>query len=314
MLSHAKGRHGFTLIELLVVIAIIALLVGILLPSLSSARKLAREAKCKSQQSQIFVALTGYCNDFKEYHHAKRQNWGARFRKINTGGSFDALNLRAVKPYIIAAEQVDYAYWGVIYDQYLNIEIRPEWYQGRMPTFVSGWQVWNCPDAQTMDPYPDPPESGPFNPYNLYQTYGFNGVGVDLDLANQLKRAGLKTWWVRKENVAGTGFDGRSSVPAKLSSIAHPAQLIAYQDAFEHMLDANRDTLNDLSQYNDQDSSIGAGEGSADGNFLNWRREYFRHGSGCVTTWGDGHVSTVARAEYSPSLPWYTGLRDPRNP
>jgi len=58
-------RRGFTLIELLVVIAIIALLVGILLPSLSGARESARTVKCGANLRSLVTASLAHANDQK---------------------------------------------------------------------------------------------------------------------------------------------------------------------------------------------------------------------------------------------------------
>jgi prepilin-type N-terminal cleavage/methylation domain-containing protein len=61
--ANVRSGRGFTLIELLVVVSIIALLISILLPSLSRARKQAQLAVCSSNVRSIGLAVNTYASE-----------------------------------------------------------------------------------------------------------------------------------------------------------------------------------------------------------------------------------------------------------
>jgi prepilin-type N-terminal cleavage/methylation domain-containing protein len=61
-----KRKKGFTLIELLVVVAIIALLISILLPSLSRAREMSKRLVCGANLKGLGTSFKIYANDNDE--------------------------------------------------------------------------------------------------------------------------------------------------------------------------------------------------------------------------------------------------------
>jgi prepilin-type N-terminal cleavage/methylation domain-containing protein len=63
-----RSSLGFTLIELLVVIAIIALLIGVLLPALSKARRAGKMVKNDANLHGMGQVLTLYSNDYKSWY------------------------------------------------------------------------------------------------------------------------------------------------------------------------------------------------------------------------------------------------------
>lgn len=71
-LTPHQMRTAFTLIELLVVISIVALLMAILLPALKSARSVARNAQCMSNQRSTTALMFVYSEDYNTYLPVRR--------------------------------------------------------------------------------------------------------------------------------------------------------------------------------------------------------------------------------------------------
>ena len=68
-------RKGFTLIELLVVIAIIALLMGILMPSLQKARKMGQAAVCQAHLRQWGAVFHMYAGENDSKFWTEQNVW-----------------------------------------------------------------------------------------------------------------------------------------------------------------------------------------------------------------------------------------------
>jgi prepilin-type N-terminal cleavage/methylation domain-containing protein/prepilin-type processing-associated H-X9-DG protein len=282
-MTMANRRHparAFTLIELLVVIAIIALLLGILLPSLGTARDTARNIKCKVNMRSINLAMELYREDNKGFGN-EHTNQGARF-------DLAGRRLSADDPL---------AYWGIPYDDYINDAL----------------EVWQDPKFQMMDPYPYYSTDTQFIfDTQRYQTYGINAVFPGLtDTQNPNWKTGI--WGIVNAKRVGRGgvvVNVRTPMLRPTYQLAQPNELIIFQDAWEHALDNNGDTLNRLAQY----------DGDYGGYFRQvWRDEYFRHADRCNASFADGHVEEFSRSDVTdagkPELLFhYTGNYEDREP
>lgn len=209
-----KKTKGFTLIELLVVISIIALLMSILMPSLTRVKEQARVVVCKSNIRQIGLAFNYYADEnnysfppgFQKLAAERDGNWNFKLATY-----FDDLEIYFCPSATKTAEEGgnnpnvawtflnntngDLHYGSYGSNRYIN-DCPEEWeFQSGAPTFLN-WRKTTIPQASfvpvlldswwvttTPEETDEPPE------YDGYQdTTGHNGM-------NQfcISRHGMKT-------------------------------------------------------------------------------------------------------------------------
>jgi prepilin-type N-terminal cleavage/methylation domain-containing protein/prepilin-type processing-associated H-X9-DG protein len=108
-----RVRIGFTLVELLVVISIIAVLIGMLLPAVQSARESARRANCASNMRQIGLGLLNYESSHKVLPSGgEGTRYGAAaatttFIDAKVGGAWEFAHQSRLSPYAMILPFID---------------------------------------------------------------------------------------------------------------------------------------------------------------------------------------------------------------
>lgn len=143
--DRSRARYGFTLIELLVVIAIIAVLIGLLLPSVQKVREAANRTQCQNNLKQIGMAFHS-CHDSNGYFPSGGWGWNWLGDPDSGCGSQQPGGwLYSCLPY---AEQTDIYKLGEglsVTDKY------PFNYQkAQIPI-----KLFNCPTRRALRPYPN---------------------------------------------------------------------------------------------------------------------------------------------------------------
>ena len=91
-------RRGFTLIELIMVLAVIAILLGMLMPSLATVRASGRSVACISNLRQMSIAARGYALEYHYYPPAIRYEFGDVPRLIG----WDWVTTMEIRPRVIS--------------------------------------------------------------------------------------------------------------------------------------------------------------------------------------------------------------------
>ena len=190
-LFHSRSREwhcqGFTLIELLVVIAIIAILAGILIPTVTTAMRRAEIAQVRGEINTLVTAIRAYHSDYGRY--PTEQNGvpaDARYGEERGAGNTSVRNNRLL---INVLRSIDAAYNS-------NHDLN-----GRRNVYLEAGDASFNPSGDFIDPWGIP--------YEIHLDTGFNNEinNFPADLAGAL--APITSLQGRTAIVWSAGPDGQ---------------------------------------------------------------------------------------------------------
>jgi prepilin-type N-terminal cleavage/methylation domain-containing protein/prepilin-type processing-associated H-X9-DG protein len=269
------SQHAFTLVELLVVIGIIAVLVGILLPTLQKARKSARTVTCQSNVRQLVMGAI-------QYYTENKYRWSPYYDGGGTPASTPGPNMF----------QIEWMQQVAKPQQWNKVRLCPEAIESN-PAFAPGTNqagaAFHCwgPSGRAMQYFDDSWKPGN-PPKQLSGSYTWNGYclrthpsGNDGTLGGGNQAGDLKRLWnppIKKTAELPIITDG-----------TWPNAWIKESD--------------DMTTVESIYGPAGNGPGMNIGN--NWRRILVaRHNMAINVGFFDGHVETVQLPDL-PRLQWH---------
>lgn len=275
-------RSGFTLIELLVVISIISLLISILLPALSSARRSAQVLNCLTNIRQLGMAQQMHGQDYDDRFSYQTRTVGNRgISHDEQLAGYDGRGGYGREFWVQRAAGAD------------DIQVSGSGYES---------ELWMCP----LDNLPQGwPNSAPSGSNRARRSYGvLNGITTFED------RSGNPTSWgnSRKSGITLTRGVGEESWSAKISELQNASSTVVMMDFAS--------ALNFQGWPNGADASVWEAVSNNRGWYANGTgltypdapSKFYAHETKVgadptpSTTFADGHAETISIGEELESI------------